>query len=143
VCDRERISVLDIPVSHWAAWVDQLAAADRDPALSLRRVIVGGESVPTRKVETWTRVAGSGAGLFFAYGPTEATVCATRYLHTPAAGDPGGSGRLPIGAALDHARVYVLDGAGDLVPPGVAGELHIGGDGVARGYLRRPDATAA
>ncbi|NOK36744.1 amino acid adenylation domain-containing protein, partial [Corallococcus exercitus] len=70
-----------------------------------------------------------------AYGPTEATVCATIDLDvTPA--------RPSIGRAIPGARVAVLDARGEPVPVGVPGELYVGGPGVARGYLERPALTA-
>ena len=79
-------------------------------------------------------LAARGSGAFVnAYGPTEATVCVT--LHRCA-------GDAPIGRPLQGVDAYVLDGSGELAPPGTVGELHVGGRGVARGYRRRPALTA-
>lgn len=71
------------------------------------------------------------------YGPTETTVIATTYEH-------GGDsvGEPPIGRPVSNTQIYLLDHALNLVPTGAAGELHIGGVGLARGYLGRPDLTA-
>jgi hypothetical protein len=82
---------------------------------------------------------GFAGDLFNAYGPTEATVCTSIYncvspidmQSTP-----------PIGRPIWNTRIYLLDGLGNPVPEGVAGEIYIGGAGVARGYLNRADLTA-
>ncbi|HYS42303.1 MAG TPA: amino acid adenylation domain-containing protein [Pseudonocardiaceae bacterium] len=71
------------------------------------------------------------------YGPTETAVIATY-----ASVVPGSGGTPPIGRTITNVTAYVLDGAGDPVPIGVVGELHIGGAGVGRGYLNRPELTA-
>ncbi|WP_159394372.1 AMP-binding protein, partial [Streptomyces sp. NRRL S-495] len=75
--------------------------------------------------------------LWNAYGPTESTV----YSTLARVGTPVGEA-VPIGRPLAGETAYVLDAMGRLVPPGVTGELWIGGAGVARGYRNRPDATA-
>ncbi|WP_237547105.1 condensation domain-containing protein, partial [Streptomyces sp. SID161] len=72
------------------------------------------------------------------YGPTETTIVATWTGPLTA-----GGGTPTIGGALPHTRVYVLDSAMRPVPPGTDGELFVGGDAVARGYLGRPALTAA
>lgn len=74
-----------------------------------------------------------------AYGPTEATVCATWY-QVDAERDQGPS--IPIGRALPNTEVIVLDRLGALAPVGACGEIHIGGAGLALGYLGQPDLTA-
>ncbi|MDE1145755.1 MAG: amino acid adenylation domain-containing protein [Azospirillaceae bacterium] len=96
-------------------------------------LVCAGEACPADLVDRWA----PGRLFLNAYGPTEITVCAT------AAAVTAGGGRPPIGRAIGDARVYVLDGDLNPVPPGVSGELHVGGPGVSRGYHGRPDLTAA
>jgi amino acid adenylation domain-containing protein/non-ribosomal peptide synthase protein (TIGR01720 family) len=96
-------------------------------------ILVGTETVPPDLIARWAgRVR-----LIAAYGLTEATVNSTLW---PA--EPGWSGSVPIGRPDPNTRAYVLDAALRPVPPGVVGELYVGGRGLARGYLGRPDLTA-
>jgi amino acid adenylation domain-containing protein/non-ribosomal peptide synthase protein (TIGR01720 family) len=98
----------------------------------LRGIISAGEACPEELVERW---AGQ-RSVFNAYGPTEITVCATVATCEPGAGKP------PIGAPLANVRAYVLGRDLELLPDGVAGELCVGGPGVARGYWGRGGLTA-
>nr|WP_145487370.1 MULTISPECIES: non-ribosomal peptide synthetase [Streptomyces] len=102
---------------------------------NLRTVVFGGEPLRRKLVD---RVyAETGAEVFNAYGPTEGTVFCTL---GPVPRD--GTGEPTIGAAAAGARLYVLDEDRGPVPPGVPGELYLGGAGVAHGYLNRPETTA-
>ncbi|MFO1074918.1 MAG: amino acid adenylation domain-containing protein, partial [Geminicoccaceae bacterium] len=74
------------------------------------------------------------------YGPTENTTFSTCHRVTAA---EARAGAIPIGRPIRNSTAYVLDPAGLPVPPGVVGELHVGGDGLARGYLNDPQLTAA
>ncbi|WP_190086237.1 non-ribosomal peptide synthetase, partial [Streptomyces longisporoflavus] len=100
----------------------------------LRTLIVGAEACPPDLVARWA----PGRRMINSYGPTEATVVAT--WTGPL--DPGATAP-PIGRPAGATRVYVLDAALRLVPPGVTGELYVAGPGLARGYLNRPGLTAA
>jgi amino acid adenylation domain-containing protein/non-ribosomal peptide synthase protein (TIGR01720 family) len=96
----------------------------------LRTLVTAGEACPAELARRWS----AGRDMINAYGPTEATVCAT-------AGNVDGNGRITIGRPIDNVRVYIVDAMLRPVPIGVAGELLIGGAGVARGYLQRPELT--
>ncbi len=96
------------------------------------KALAGGEALPRDLAGELTRRAGS---LWNMYGPTETTVWSTCHRVT-------GSGRILIGKPIANTTVYILDERMTPVPIGVPGELHVGGDGVTRGYLNRPELTA-
>ncbi|SDY56872.1 amino acid adenylation domain-containing protein [Lysobacter sp. yr284] len=102
-------------------------------AATLQTLVVAGEACPAAIVRSWPEPV----RFINAYGPTEATVCAT--THDCDRADPRDP---PVGRALAHAPVYVLDDALQPVPAGVVGEIFIGGSGVARGYRGRAALTA-
>ena len=97
-------------------------------------MLCGTEAVPPEVVARFA----AGRRMFNAYGPTEATVNSTLFLCPP-----DHRGPVPIGAPDPHVRAYVLDRRLGLVPPGTPGELYLGGEGLARGYLGQPGLTAA
>ncbi|HEX2187808.1 MAG TPA: amino acid adenylation domain-containing protein [Longimicrobiaceae bacterium] len=102
-----------------------------------RRIFLGGDLIPPELLDQ-VRAAFPSARVWTLYGPTEAAVvCAATQL------SPDGSyGWRMMGRPLPGTRLYVCDAGGGLLPQGVAGELCIGGAGVARGYLGRPELTA-
>ncbi len=95
----------------------------------LRYLLTGGEKLaPLTPPTNYTLVN--------LYGPTESTVCITSFDVTKPMKD------IPIGAALDNVKLYIVDKAGHRLPVGVAGELWVAGPQVTRGYLNRPEKTA-
>jgi amino acid adenylation domain-containing protein len=128
------VTVLDLPTAYWhqlVELIDEIAWPD-----ALRLVILGGQQASGAAVDRWRDRFGRRVRLVNTYGPTEATIIAT------AADLVGGDARPPIGRPIGATGVQLLDRAGGLVPPGVVGELAIGGAGVAAGYLARPALTA-
>jgi amino acid adenylation domain-containing protein len=103
-----------------------------------RALVVGGEALRGESLAFWREHAPQ-TRIFNEYGPTETVVGCSVYAVT-AATDL--TGPLPIGRPIAGARLYVLDRDLRLVPPGTTGELWIGGEGVARGYLGDPARTA-
>ncbi len=122
---HERITHALLPGAVVALWGDAV------PAQPLT-LIVGGDALPLAVARHWP----AHARLFNAYGPTEAAVCVTMH---PCSGQETGS--VPIGRPLGDVQIYILDLQGRVQPLGVAGEIHIGGRGVARGYLNLQDLT--
>ncbi|MFD8799309.1 amino acid adenylation domain-containing protein [Streptomyces atroolivaceus] len=116
-------------------------APDEAPA-TLRAVLCGGEPLSRHLAERVRRAWR--AEVHNLYGPTETTVDATAHHHRGGSTDvPAGEGNVPLGLPVDNTRAHVLDAGLQPVPPGVTGELYVAGDGLARGYLGRPDLTAA
>ncbi|WP_258539555.1 non-ribosomal peptide synthetase [Chitinophaga oryzae] len=105
---------------------------------SLQRVLCSGEALKPQQVLA-VREKLPNVDLYNLYGPTEAAIEVTCW-HAPAT--PGHIDIVPIGKPVANTRLYILDKAGHLLPPGIAGELHIAGIQVARGYLNRLDLTA-
>jgi len=100
----------------------------------VEKALVGGEALPASLAQ---QVAGLGSRVTNLYGPTETTIWSTwAVLDFQAKSDSP-----PIGKPIQNTQVYVLDRWGEPVPVGVAGELYIGGAGVARGYWKRPELT--
>lgn len=108
-------------------------------AMQLERLLVGVEPIPETLLAELDRRLPA-LHVINGYGPTEATVSCT--LHD-VRGDAAGTGPTPIGRPVQNARIRLLDAAGRLVPQGVPAELHVGGPGLAHGYLERPETTAA
>ncbi len=106
---------------------------------SVRAVTVGGEALPAALAQTVLEaVRRSGAArLLNLYGPSEDTIDSTC-----ASIADGGEGAPPIGRPIAGTRAHLLDADGALAPLGAVGEIHLGGAGLARGYLHRPDLTA-
>src|SRR5665213_1700087 len=112
-----------------------LLMTDGGPALaSIRKLLLGGEAFPHSLAQDLHRF--TSGEIFNMYGPTEATIWST--VHCLVRGENS----VPIGSPIANTSIHILDENLDLVPYGQAGELFIGGDGVVRGYLDRPDLTA-
>ena len=132
--DRETVTVL----SQTPTAFGSLAA--RGP-LGVRTVVFAGEPLDFAGLRSWAQGSGLDApALVNMYGITETTVHTTYHRVTEA--DLGPEGGNPIGHPLSDLAVRLLDEWGNLVPIGVAGEIHVAGPGVTRGYLGRPGLTA-
>ena len=95
------------------------------------RALAGGEALPAELAQ---RLLGTGVALWNMYGPTETTIWSSLSRVRP--------GPVSIGEPIANTEMHVLEPGGGLAPLGVPGELHIGGAGLARGYLGRPELTA-
>jgi len=130
----QKISVLQVVPSLLASILDHAKLGECE---SLRLILCGAEALSPELVH---RVRDqSDVELVNLYGPTETTISSTFWRCRPEALRVS----VPIGRPIANTRAVVVDGAGQLVPPGVAGELCLGGSGLARGYLNRPELTTA
>ncbi|HXA86026.1 MAG TPA: amino acid adenylation domain-containing protein, partial [Candidatus Dormibacteraeota bacterium] len=130
---------LKIAPSHLAA----LHGNDASQVASImprEALIIGGEGSRFGWARNLQEIAPE-CTIFNHYGPTETTVGVLTYRLGPASAAPP-SGTTPLGKPLPNTRIYILDDYMEPVPAGVAGELYIGGENVARGYLDRPALTA-
>jgi amino acid adenylation domain-containing protein/non-ribosomal peptide synthase protein (TIGR01720 family) len=136
----EKVTVLNQTPSAFA----QLLAAESSIAtvsLSLRYIIFGGEALNLPSLRPWFERHGENqTRLVNMYGITETTVHVT--YRPISKKDIENSSSSLIGQPIPDLRLYVVDPDGNLLPPGVIGEIYIGGAGVARGYLNRPELTA-
>jgi amino acid adenylation domain-containing protein/non-ribosomal peptide synthase protein (TIGR01720 family) len=140
---RERVTVLNQTPSAFRQLVAAEGERPVDGAMAaLRYVVFGGEALDVRQLAPWMDRHGSAQPqLINMYGITETTVHVTYYPVTErdlarATGDS------PVGRPIPDLQVYVRDPQGNLLPVGAAGEIYVGGFGLARGYLGRPVLTA-
>jgi amino acid adenylation domain-containing protein len=133
--EEERVTIMQATPATWrlllaAGWLGK----------SDLTVLCGGEALPR---DLSARLLPCCRALWNMYGPTETTVWSAIWrVPSPATTDTDARGAEPIGRPIANTRVYVLDHGQRLLPAGAAGELWIGGDGLALGYHGRPDLTA-
>lgn len=133
-CRIRGVTIAVLPVAFFHRLTAE--ASTLDPPASLRALVVGGESLLPRCLARWHRRVGGRIRVFNQYGATETAVVATMCEAVP------GARRVSIGRPVPDAEVMVLDAAGDACPVGVAGEITVGGPGLALGYLDMPGLTA-
>ncbi|HEX7240316.1 MAG TPA: amino acid adenylation domain-containing protein, partial [Longimicrobiaceae bacterium] len=120
-------------ITHVKTMPSALAVTPVEPLPELRSIGTGGEKLPAEVVRRW----GAGRRFLSGYGATEASIRMAATAYTCEDGrDP------PVGHPVPNTQLYVLDRWLEPAPVGVAGELYIGGVGVVRGYLGRPELTA-
>ncbi len=101
-------------------------------------IIIGGENLLEKDLQVLFKAAPH-AAIYNEYGPTEATVGCSVFKADP--NKLFSSGSVSIGQPIDNTQIYILDQYFNILPKGIIGELYIGGDGLARGYLNLPEIT--
>ena len=133
IIEQEGVTFVHFVPSMLQAFLD---APAHSALVTLRGVICSGEVLPSCLRDRFH--ACQSADLYNLYGPTEASIDVTAH----ACRQDGEGVSVPIGRPIWNTQIYILDGKFNPVPVGISGELYIGGTGLARGYLGRPDLTA-
>ncbi|WP_108867381.1 hybrid non-ribosomal peptide synthetase/type I polyketide synthase [Aquimarina aquimarini] len=128
---KKEITVCFVTTALFNALIDY----DTQSLSGIRKILFGGELVSVPHVKKAFDTLGKGK-IVHVYGPTETVVYATSYEVNKVEKDS-----VPIGKPLDNTTVYIFNKGMQLCPTGVIGELYIGGDGVANGYLNKPELT--
>jgi amino acid adenylation domain-containing protein len=136
-CANHPIDVLKIVPAHFQSL---LATAEGHEVLPRGLLVLGGDVLSHTLADHIT--ASGRCRLLNHYGPTETTIGCLTFPVEAQHEDVRLSTTVPIGRPIDNAEAYILDDRLDQVPVGIPGELYLGGAGLARGYLGRPDLTA-
>ncbi|HET8774712.1 MAG TPA: non-ribosomal peptide synthase/polyketide synthase, partial [Thermoanaerobaculia bacterium] len=129
------VTLLWLTVGLFNQYVDSLPNA----FAQLQTLMVGGDALDPKTIRQLLRSGHRPRRVLNGYGPTETTTFAITHEIVDVADD---ARSIPLGRPIANTQVYILDAHGQPVPVGVEGELYIGGDGVARGYLNRAELTA-
>ncbi len=141
--EQQSVTVMHLPTVYWAQLVEECSQAGRKLPESVELTIVGGESPRWEQIREWRECNGTRSRLVQAYGPTETTITATIYeVECEADEREATRGRVPIGRPVANTEVYVLNRRLELQPVGMRGEVYVGGESLARGYVNHPEWTA-
>ncbi len=133
---RHRITVVLLPTYFWHLLCKNIDRVHFDEQTSLRLVVIGGETASNSMWHLWHAQMGNLVRVINSYGPTETTCFSTYFDLTDLVDERG---FIPIGKPRADTSCYILDKNDNLCPPGVTGELVIGGCGVTRGYINSED----
>lgn len=137
--DEHQITHINCAPSAFYPLVHKHNLQKINPLASLRYVLLGGESIQIESILPWLQHPDTRAQLVNMYGPTECTDIASFYpIEHP---DQFTNQAIPIGKASKNVQLYVMDTQGHILPPGMQGELVIGGEGVGTGYINQPELT--
>lgn len=139
----KKITLLNVTPSHFSLLASARAYLDLPPLpmVEKMRIMLGGETISRTDLNLWLEHY-PGHRFINEYGPTEASVASSFFPIPVNAENRVELDVIPIGGPLDNNRLYIVDGNDLLCLPGVAGELCIGGVGVAAGYHNKPERTA-
>ncbi|MEM7113998.1 MAG: amino acid adenylation domain-containing protein, partial [Chloroflexota bacterium] len=133
VFQDDAVDIVKLTPAHLTLVLEANISVER-----IKKLIVGGEDFKTDLAKAAQHMLGEAASIYNEYGPTEAVVGCMVHQFDP---DADSKISVPIGVPAANARIYLLDVYSQPVPRGVTGEMVISSDGVARGYINRPDLT--
>ena len=137
------LTVVHLPPSFWQKWVEAFPPEAVGQAIgNLRLVQVGGEVMPAAAVRRWRELKLPSVRLVNRYGPTETTMFSTAHEVSVRPSAEADADRIPIGRAVGRRTIHLLDEQRQPVPAGSTGEIYIGGETLASGYLNQPELTA-
>ncbi|MUG92160.1 amino acid adenylation domain-containing protein [Scytonema sp. UIC 10036] len=139
IIEKESITLMELPAAYWHQWVDELSLSEKQLPASFRSIIVGSDNISLEKFVTWQKF---GVPFINVYGLTEATVTSTLHTFPISTENQEVWSTLHIGRPIANTQIYLLDSYLQPVPIGKSGELYVGGIGLTRGYINRPDLTA-
>jgi amino acid adenylation domain-containing protein len=136
-CREYKISILDLPTAFWHQLTSELDILEKDDFEFIRTIILGGEAVKRSAVEKWFSHFDKQIELVNTYGPTEATVVATKHIICKS----DLYAEIPIGKPIANASIIIIDENRNVLPLGVPGELCLGGNCLALGYFNKQKQT--
>ena len=136
-CKEYGISILNLPTAYWHQLVSELDSLNISHFKNIRIVILGGEAVIKTATKKWFKYFDKTPELINTYGPTEATVVATKHTITPS----DLVSEIPIGKPIANVSFRIVNSNNQPVSTGIPGELCLGGDCLAFGYLKNEELT--
>ncbi|MBS1808491.1 MAG: amino acid adenylation domain-containing protein [Acidobacteria bacterium] len=133
---REQIEAAEFVPAVMRPLMDYLEESGQQLS-AMKLVVVGSDSWQTHEYRRLQALCGATTRVINSYGITEATIDSTYFEATPIANE----GQVPIGKPFPNTQIFILDTQQQPVPIGIIGEIYIGGRGVTRGYLHRPELT--
>lgn len=140
-CEEWDIDIAGLPTAFWHELVNTMESQHIRLPKSIKRFIIGGERAKPELVATWHHLINNRIELINSYGPTEATIGITMHIVDSSIQANDDRIEVPLGRPIPNSKIYLLDAEGQLVPAGALGEIHAGGECLARAYLNRPDLT--
>jgi amino acid adenylation domain-containing protein len=137
--ERHEVTTVELPTAYWREWMRELSMSGVRAPRCLDLVITGDERITADVFREWKE---HDVSLLHVYGVTECAVNSMVYEVPAEFGEGVNPGAIPIGKPIANIEAYLLDSGLEPTPLRIPGEIYLGGVGVGRGYLKRPEMTA-